>query len=798
MATPVAIPEGFELERAPGAPAIPPGFEMERAAAPSMARGSLYDPKRPMLSDDPRDWKPVTPGENRGTFVPLVEQPGQRPELGMPGLIQAPYEGAKHILERGPVHPSELTPQDIGAANAAASAAAPGMISKGAGGFSLEAYQAAHASEEAATRALGPRATPPTPVDARIAKFGAMGERPLPPEIANLSPGALDRIVRAIRDDRLTGPDAAAATAEHSALGGEGMIADLGPNVRGQVDALANMPNPGQRTVVDRLTARAKGARGRIEDASTAAFGLRQDTSAHIRQLEAQRGTAEQAVEATFGPRTNVADRMRQLEAERRTNADPLYEQYRNTEVFPTADVKSLMAPLERRGMFAAAYDLMPLEGKAVMRNFFTTGQRKSFPTAEAWTYVDQALGGRIREAIRGGNNNEARVYQQLQERLRAVLEAHPNAGDVYRRAREAYAEPSHVMDATTSGQGVWGRTVHADELRHEIASYSPQERQGFLEGARDGLQRVLDASVRGDEHAQALLMAQAAQDKLQAMGLNPARVNTVLDNMPGRVSDALQRGRELWDREVRPSDLQHELSLLSAAERAAYVEGARDNIAHRMDATGSGDTTVRKMLLSPSAREKAAILGQNADDLIRTLEVEADRKGMHNSVLANSRTQGRAAAQREFDAKQTATPNYRGVTITGMLAQSVRNAIDYVRQAAADRSMARVGSEVGDVLTRPSRDGGGQLLEALQGAAERKPTNAMGRASGAVSGALSAGAKVSESEAAGNAMTAGARRLPPLEVTINKEPREGDTATNPTTRERVIRRNGKWVPLPQ
>lgn len=78
---------------------------------------------------------------------------------------------------------------------------------------------------------------------------------------AGTSNYALSRLNRALTDDGL---DAAAAGARLQALGPDAMIADLGPNLQGQVAALANMPGDANTIVRNALNARHAGANARL------------------------------------------------------------------------------------------------------------------------------------------------------------------------------------------------------------------------------------------------------------------------------------------------------------------------------------------------------------------------------------------------------------------------------------------------------------------------------------------------------------------------------------------------------
>lgn len=68
-------------------------------------------------------------------------------------------------------------------------------------------------------------------------------------------------VTRALKNDGLTPEQVAPKLAE---LGPDGVLADLGPNLRGQAGAVATTPGPGQRTVVDTLRARQQAAPDRL------------------------------------------------------------------------------------------------------------------------------------------------------------------------------------------------------------------------------------------------------------------------------------------------------------------------------------------------------------------------------------------------------------------------------------------------------------------------------------------------------------------------------------------------------
>lgn len=76
-----------------------------------------------------------------------------------------------------------------------------------------------------------------------------------------MSPGARSLIVRALKDDRVPLNEVGARMRE---IGPDTVLADLGPRLQGQAQAIATMPGPGQKTIVDALRMRAAGRDSRV------------------------------------------------------------------------------------------------------------------------------------------------------------------------------------------------------------------------------------------------------------------------------------------------------------------------------------------------------------------------------------------------------------------------------------------------------------------------------------------------------------------------------------------------------
>lgn len=316
----------------------------------------------------------------------------------------------------------------------------------------------------------------------------------------------------------------AAIAARGAELGAAGTAADFGPNMRGLAQSIATQPGAGKRAVFDALEQRAAQSRDRVESAVTTALGPRQDVELLTRGEEAGRRAA----------------------------ADPLYEAWRSTRVHPTDEVKSLVPVLERNGLLNDARKLMDLEGRNTNVNFFTGGDRKAWPTTETFDYVKQAIDTRIAAAQRAGARNEVRIYTGVKRRLdQAIENSNPAAADVWRQAREAWANPTAIMEARNAGQEVFSTATRRDVLRGEIAAMSGPERTAFREGARDALADMMDRSIRGDANTRNMLLAPANQEKLHLVTGNPRRTADLIQRLQREVSFADTHHRVIGNSET-------------------------------------------------------------------------------------------------------------------------------------------------------------------------------------------------------------------------------------------------------
>src|SRR5262249_42053107 len=290
---------------------------------------------------------------------------------------------------------------------------------------------------------------------------------------------------------------------------------------------------------------------------------------------------------------------------------------------------------------------LMGLEGKDASHTFFMGGTqmgeaagaapgRNVWPTTEAFDYAKQAIDDRIGPAIRQGNNNLVRLYTQLKGRLdKAIANANPDAANIWQQARQAWANPTAVMNARELGQGLFNPSTRRDELANMMRDFSQPEMAAFTQGARDALAEMMDRSVRGDTNVRNLLLSPTGRDKMLMLAPTP-RTNQLFQQLDQEVAFA-QNTRDMIRNsqtaarqamgqvtqpqpgstaiaQLRNIDISKPLSFgtsglqrMAEGRQAAQYEAARDALAGMLMQRGPGAQSMFAALGRPRPGEQGA-----------------------------------------------------------------------------------------------------------------------------------------------------------------------------------------------
>ncbi|WP_152046360.1 hypothetical protein [Aureimonas psammosilenae] len=343
---------------------------------------------------------------------------------------------------------------------------------------------------------------------------GARAARDILPPVG-IGRRTADQIGRELQRDALS-PDA--ARAEVQRMGPDAMLLDVGDNLSGGAEAVANAPGAGNRQIRDRLRERTAGAPGRIVAAADEALGPQRNMAETVDDIIARRGRESRpAYDAALGRPIEWNDRLQQFIDE------PIVRKgLRDGVELQRLESLADGSPFNPLDFAVTGFDEAGdpiLTGVPNMRTLHAAKQGLD-QTIES--YRDPVT-GRLQLDPRG------RAVNNVQ---RAFIDELDAANPDYAAARAAWAGPTRVRDAMSLGQDVFDNSTRPDQLRQRLAAMSDDERQAFQIGARDQLSEIMGTARRD---------ATAARGKFE-IGWNREKLGLVLgdDERAAAFLDAL------------------------------------------------------------------------------------------------------------------------------------------------------------------------------------------------------------------------------------------------------------------
>lgn len=309
--------------------------------------------------------------------------------------------------------------------------------------------------------------------------------------LAGINPLALKLARSMAKSDGLTEQQ---IEAEFRRLGPQAFVLDYGPNLTGLASGIHADFGPAKTKIADALGP--KGRAGQVRDVADAAL-----------------------TDAFEAKAVNIPKYVEFLEKSRKSGSDPIYEQFKKMNVHPTPELQELLPRLKAAGAMDEGLHFVEVEGNPALQTFFVGGPQKEHPTAEMWDYAKKGLDTVIEKSSPGGsspNPNRMRVYTGLKKDLLNALENHPDPtiAQVYREARQTYAEPTSIMKAVKEGQN-WGAYTR-DELDQLLGTYSTMERRAFNQGVRSDLDEMLKGTANGPTRIEKFFEAPMNREKLE------------------------------------------------------------------------------------------------------------------------------------------------------------------------------------------------------------------------------------------------------------------------------------------
>lgn len=119
----------------------------------------------------------------------------------------------------------------------------------------------------------------------------------------------------------------------------------------------------------------------------------------------------------------------------------------------------------------------------------------------------------------------------------------------------------------------------------------------------------------------------------------------------PASVLDALEEGQKVFSRNLTPNQLRTQMLKMGDAEREAFTQGARAEIAKTMGTARNDALSARRLFDTGWNKEKlGVILGDDeAASLLRSLNAENTFAATHQEVTGQSVTAGRQMAQKDL-----------------------------------------------------------------------------------------------------------------------------------------------------
>lgn len=485
--------------------------------------------------------------------------------------------------------------------------------------------------------ALGPASVPVARGVGNALGYAADMFRRTPQALRGYERGAVNALARSTTDDAL----AARYQQQVADLGPEGMLADMGGNLRGQAGALANQPGAGQRAITDALNTRREGAAGRI--------------------------TTD--VDQALGPAANIPETINATQQHYRAQAAPHRQQFQQNPVPYTQQLDDTLQLLAQNepAVIRSAERLAAMDNRSGPQQWFArqqpdgTYQIERVPNATEWDYIKRALDGMAHGT--SANGNDRRIFGGLAARVRGQVDEAISPGapqdSPWARARALEAEDFQIRDSVDAGRGAFNRNLTPDQMRAEMygvgqppqGGMTPPALAGYQVGARDQVRTIMGtaATAHGENAAtgaRKALGSDYAREKLdliagpQAAGQLTRRLDaeTVFEQTrQGAIGNSATAGRQAAQKEfplpVTPKDKQADIGGKSGS---GMVMGA----AYRMlSVLGSGTINERNARIARDAAEMLIAQGQARDNVA-------------NAIFAYSQTRALSQQQRRSIAR--------------------------------------------------------------------------------------------------------------------------------------------------
>lgn len=337
-----------------------------------------------------------------------------------------------------------------------------------------------------------------------VAKVGSTLLAPIKTAMTPAVDRAIGKIAQNTGRDQLSADDLAANLQN---LGSQGTLADAGgDNVVGLGGVIARTPGEGRTIANEFMQNRSAGAPVRVNNAIDVGLGNGNYQTSIDNLINQRQQAAAPLYKDAFAANQSVQhpdiDRVLQTPAGSAALRDAATKMQNDMTLMGVNDPE-----LVEQAKLAGTYQP-------------GSGGIASGLKMRTLDYVKRSLDDQIGTAIRGGQNDNARILQGLKSKLvngmdAADSTASGNAPGLYKQARAAYSEPSQSLDALDLGRKFINNDPEANTA--SIKALSPQDQAFFRIGAARALKDKVNSAPDGADAAKRIFGSTDKRATLQS-----------------------------------------------------------------------------------------------------------------------------------------------------------------------------------------------------------------------------------------------------------------------------------------
>ena len=276
-------------------------------------------------------------------------------------------------------------------------------------------------------------------------------------------------------------------------------LADISPNTQAYLDFAAHIPGKSRQVVIDFLTKRRAGRINRLNSDLEKAFGVEGryfDEFAALKKARSGRGK-ELYNNAFYLPSQGVVSKVKRT-IPIDDNLNILFQRPSMQRAFKEAQriarEKGVSLPKNIEFTPDGVVSVRRIKGKAGQADQVIRSHLKNLD-AEFLHYLKLGLDDVVFKGKRQGSAGPARLFEEKATR-KSFIDYLDVYNPAYKKARNAWAGDTQIMDAMESGRGLF--KLKPDELASDVANMTKSELESFQQGAVQAMIERLDDGVAG------------------------------------------------------------------------------------------------------------------------------------------------------------------------------------------------------------------------------------------------------------------------------------------------------------